>query len=227
MVSTIAPVQKHVPNILTGLRLVLAGVFFAMLSRYQFEGRGDPTFLNIAFLVYLVALITDFFDGYFARRWKAGSSFGRITDPLVDKVLVLGSFIFFAGKNFVIPSDNPADIPGNVRTITGVVPWMVVVMLTRELLVTSFRGVSESKGQQFGAQFSGKVKMTLQSITILIILAYVNFRGHLQHYSDSVHLAAERTRDVFIWATLFITVYSGLLYVRRITATYRDTGSGQ
>lgn len=214
--------QKHVPNMLTGLRLLLAGVFFAMLSRYQFEGRGDPTFLNIAFLVYLIALITDFFDGYFARRWKAGSPFGRITDPLVDKVLVLGSFIFFAGKNFVIPAENPLDIPGNVRTITGVVPWMVVVMLTRELLVTSFRGVSESQGQRFGAQFSGKVKMTLQSLTILVILAYVNFRGPLQDYSDNVHAIAERIRDVFIWTTLLVTVCSGFLYVRRITATYRQ-----
>jgi CDP-diacylglycerol--glycerol-3-phosphate 3-phosphatidyltransferase len=218
--------QKHVPNILTGLRLVLAGVFFAMLSRYQFERPGDPTFLNIAFLIYLVALITDFFDGYFARKWKAGSAFGRITDPLVDKVLVLGSFIFFAGKNFVIPSLNPEEIPHNVKTITGVVPWMVVLLLTRELLVTSFRGVAESRGQQFGAQFSGKVKMTLQSITILVILAYVNFRGHLLDYDGrhhaNLHLIAERIRDVFIWATLVITVYSGFAYVRRIIDTYRQ-----
>ena len=87
---------RHVPNLLTASRLVLAAVFFTLLSRYQYEKRGDPTLLNIAFIIYVVALLTDFLDGYLARRWKAGSAFGRMTDPFVDKILVLGSFIFLA-----------------------------------------------------------------------------------------------------------------------------------
>ena len=94
---------RHVPNALTASRLVLAAVFFVILSFYQHEGRGDPSLLNIAFVVYLVALFTDFLDGYLARRWKVEGAFGRVVDPFVDKVLVLGSFIFFAGKNFIIP----------------------------------------------------------------------------------------------------------------------------
>jgi len=93
---------QHIPNALTGLRLILAGVFFSMLAYYQYEGRGDPWFLNVAFLIYLVALATDFLDGYLARKWKVEGAFGRVVDPFVDKVLVLGSFIFFAGKNFII-----------------------------------------------------------------------------------------------------------------------------
>src|ERR1700686_2868248 len=113
-----------------------------MLSYYQFAmGRpGDVLWLNVAFFVYLIALITDFLDGYLARKWKVEGAFGRIVDPFVDKVLVLGSFIFFAGKNFTIPMTNPTEIPQNVKTITGVVPWMVVVILARELLVTTLRG---------------------------------------------------------------------------------------
>src|SRR5215218_4492074 len=150
---------RHVPNLLTGLRLVLALVFFCMLAYFQYEGRGDPWFLNIAFVVYLVALITDFLDGYLARRWKVEGAFGRVVDPFVDKVLVIGSFIFFAGKNFIIPETAPHGGPGEVvKTISGVVPAMVVVILARELLVTSFRGLSESTGQAFGAAFSGKLK---------------------------------------------------------------------
>src|SRR5438105_68762 len=129
---------RHVPNILTGLRLVLAGVFFAMLGYYQHQGtigrHGEPLWLNIAFGVYLVAVVTDFLDGYLARRWKVEGIFGRVVDPFVDKVLVLGSFIFFAGKNFTIPMRNPSEIPENVKTITGIVPWMVVLILARELL---------------------------------------------------------------------------------------------
>ena len=209
---------KHIPNLLTGLRLVLAFVFFAMLSRYQYERLGDLTFLNIALVLYVVALITDFFDGYLARKWNAEGAFGRITDPFVDKVLVLGSFIFFAAKNFVIPLPNPGDIPSNVLTITGVTPWMVVILLARELLVTTFRGAA-GKGGQFGAQFSGKVKMTLQSITILVILVFVNFHGRLTEMGYET--MAVRIRNIFIWATIVVTVYSGLLYAGKIVAVYR------
>jgi CDP-diacylglycerol---glycerol-3-phosphate 3-phosphatidyltransferase len=213
---------KHIPNLLTGLRLVLAFVFFAMLSRYQYERLGALTFLNIAFIVYAVALITDFFDGYLARKWKAEGAFGRITDPFVDKVLVLGSFIFFAAKNFVIPFSNPEDIPSNVMTITGVTPWMVVILLARELLVTTFRGAGGKDGQ-FGAQFSGKVKMTLQSATILVILAFVNFHGRLEEMGYEP--MARLFRNVCIWATVLVTVYSGLLYIGKIVAVYRSEPS--
>ena len=214
---------RHVPNALTALRLVLAGVFFGMLSYYQYEGQygrhGDPLWLYIAFIVYLVALITDFLDGHLARRWKVEGAFGRVVDPFVDKVLVLGSFIMFAGKNFTIPFNDPTDIPTNVRTITGVDPWMVVVILARELLVTSLRGVSESSGQSFGAAFSGKLKMVFQSVTILVILVYVNNLHRLEIHG--YQKIAQAFCRLCIWATLFITVYSGLLYIQRAVALYR------
>src|ERR1700686_291328 len=107
-----------------------------MLSYYQFAmGRpGDVLWLNVAFIVYLVALFTDFLDGYLARKWKVEGAFGRVVDPFVDKVLVIGSFIFFAGKTFIVPA--MAIMPGTAKvvvyTITGVSPWMVVVILARE-----------------------------------------------------------------------------------------------
>lgn len=214
---------RFIPNILTFSRLVLAAVFFIILSRYQYEKRGDPLMLNIAFFVYLIALITDFFDGYLARKWKVSSMFGRITDPFVDKVLVLGSFIFFAGKNFVIPETDLGAVPNNVKTITGVVPWMVVLILARELLVTTFRGLSESAGKDFGAKFSGKLKMTLQSITILVILAFVNFRPWLQQHLWEY--AASVVRDVFIYATLLVTLYSGLSYLKRAVDMFREAST--
>src|SRR5687767_6301 len=209
---------RHVPNALTASRLVLAAVFFTILSFYQHEGRGDPTMLNIAFAVYLVALITDFLDGYLARRWKVEGAFGRVVDPFVDKVLVIGSFIFFAGKNFIIPETVPEGHVGVVKTISGVVPAMVVIILARELFVTSFRGLSEGTGHAFGAAFSGKLKMVFQSVTILVILVYVNYLDALQQ--NSLENAARVFRDVCIWATIAVTVWSGLLYVQRIRAAY-------
>jgi CDP-diacylglycerol--glycerol-3-phosphate 3-phosphatidyltransferase len=213
---------RHVPNALTALRLLLAGLFFGMLSYYQSNSlvgsHGDVVWLNIAFIIYLFALVTDFLDGFLARRWKVEGAFGRVVDPFVDKVLVLGSFIFFAGKNFTIPLADASAIPQNIKTITGVVPWMVVVILARELLVTSLRGSMEAEGEAFGAQFSGKLKMVFQSVTILVILVYVNYRGRLTESQDR---GAEIFRDYCIWATLAITVLSGLLYVRQAVALFQ------
>jgi CDP-diacylglycerol--glycerol-3-phosphate 3-phosphatidyltransferase len=224
---------RHVPNALTGGRLLLALVFFVLLSFYQHDGRGDPWLLNSAFVVYVVALVTDFLDGYLARRWKVEGAFGRIVDPLVDKVLVLGSFIFFAGKNFIIAETARNITPGSeavVKTISGVAPGMVVLLLTRELLVTSLRGAAESAGQAFGAAFVGKFKMVFQSGTILVILVYVNYvAGEFgrDNLNATVRWAAEWARDVCIWATVGVTVYSGLVYVQRAAAMYRLGQQGQ
>jgi CDP-diacylglycerol--glycerol-3-phosphate 3-phosphatidyltransferase len=212
---------RHVPNLLTGLRLFLALVFFVMLAYYQYEGRGDPWLLQAAFFTYLVALITDFLDGFLARRWNVEGQFGRIVDPFADKVLVLGSFIFFAGKNFIIPETAHPQPSMVVKTLTGVAPGIVVILLARELLVTTFRGMSESAGKNFGAQFSGKLKMVFQSVTILVILAYVTYYPKFQANVD-FHWYATAFRDLCIWATVAVTVVSGLLYMQRVIATYRD-----
>lgn len=215
---------RHVPNALTAGRLVLAAVFFVLLALYQHGGRGDPWLLNTAFSVYVVALFTDFLDGYLARRWKVEGAFGRVVDPLVDKVLVLGSFIFFAGKNFIIPDtvqhlDRIRGI-GVVKTVSGVAPGIVVILLTRELLVTSLRGTSETGGQAFGAAFSGKLKMVFQSVTILVILVYVNYLD-LRNEADPFKVYGAYFRDFCIWATVAVTVISGLLYIQRAVILYR------
>lgn len=218
---------RHVPNIITALRLLLAGVFFVMLSVYQYEGRGDPWFLNTAFFIYLIALISDFLDGYLARRWQVESTFGRIVDPFVDKILVLGAFTFFAGKNFIIQDNivEQGQLVPVVRTITGVAPGIVIILLARELLVTSLRGASEGAGQNFGAAFSGKLKMVFQSITILVILVYVNYRGWLldhQFLGRSLDWYATYIRDFCIWVTVLITLASGMLYIKRALSLFHD-----
>jgi CDP-diacylglycerol---glycerol-3-phosphate 3-phosphatidyltransferase len=214
---------RHVPNALTGGRLLLAIIFFVLLSFYQHEGRGDPWLLNSAFVIYVVALVTDFLDGYLARLWKVEGAFGRVVDPLVDKVLVLGSFIFFAGKNFIIAETaRTLDATRVVKTVSGVAPGIVILLLTRELLVTSLRGTSEGGGQAFGAAFSGKLKMVFQSVTILVILVYVNYVDTLDTSKYEVlKFAGALFRDVCIWATVGITVVSGLLYVQRAIVMYR------
>jgi phosphatidylglycerophosphate synthase len=213
---------RHVPNLLTGARLVLAAVFFTLLGVYQHEGRGDPWLLNVAFMIYLVALVTDFLDGYLARKWHAEGAFGRVVDPFCDKVLVLGSFIFFAGKNFVIQEQilESGRALTNVRTISGIAPWMVVIILSRELLVTSLRGIAESGGANFGAAMSGKVKMVLQSVTILIILIYINY---FERKGGPVEYWGRMVRDGFIVLTVIFTVLSAMTYVRRAVTLFQKS----
>ncbi|HSU66934.1 MAG TPA: CDP-alcohol phosphatidyltransferase family protein, partial [Tepidisphaeraceae bacterium] len=109
-----------------------------------------------------------------------------------------------------------------VYTITGVVPWMVVVILARELLVTSFRGLGEGAGQNFGAAFSGKVKMVIQSVTILVILVYVNYFA--PHQGSGYEPYVRAFRVFCVWATVIVTVLSGLAYVRRAVAVYLKHG---
>jgi phosphatidylglycerophosphate synthase len=84
--------------------------------------------------------------------------------------------------------------------------------------VTVLRSLSESGGQSFGAAFSGKVKMVFQSVTILVILVYVNY---LKILTDNGYEAwARGFRDFCIWATVAVTVVSGLLYFRRVSDVY-------
>ncbi|HEX8341468.1 MAG TPA: CDP-alcohol phosphatidyltransferase family protein, partial [Tepidisphaeraceae bacterium] len=162
------------------------------------------------------------------RRWKVESGFGRVVDPFVDKILVLGSFVFFAGKNFIIPVPDGGVHAEVVYTITGITPAMVVVILGRELLVTSLRGLLESNGVVFGADRWGKYKMAFQSITILVILLYLYMLGLIEKH-DAASLPgyrrwAEAFRDVMIWLTLFITVASAYGYLRRGVETMRADG---
>jgi phosphatidylglycerophosphate synthase len=215
---------RHVPNILTGSRLILAAAFFILLSFYQYKGRGDPTLLISAFVIYVIALVSDFLDGYLARKWKVEGAFGRVVDPFADKILVLGTFIFFAGKNFVIPEsvESEAAHPMWVKTITGVAPWMVVLLLARELLVTSLRGISEAAGQSFGAVWAGKFKMGFQSGTVLGILIYVAIRPWLiDHGYTQLELCLRILRDIGIWGTLLITLYSGVTYIQRAVSLFQ------
>ena len=213
---------QHVPNLITGSRLVLAAGFFVVLSLYQYRGWGHPTLLITAFIIFVLALISDYLDGYLARKWKVEGAFGRVVDPFADKILVLGSFIFFAGKNFIIPEsvETIGAHPLWVKTITGVAPAMVIVLLARELLVTSLRGISEAAGQNFGAVWAGKFKMGFQSGTILAILIYITFRATLIEHGWEV--PARIIRDVGIWGTILITLYSGLTYVQKAVALFRQ-----
>ena len=140
---------KLIPNILTFGRLVLTIVFLVMLllaPPYYADGEVPfPGFLDIAFIIFVTAGITDMVDGLAARRLNVASKFGRMMDPLADKVLVCGTFICFAliGQPKLF-SLGPAAL--------SVIHWLVAgILIAREAYVTIIRHLAESRGVNFAA----------------------------------------------------------------------------
>lgn len=212
------------PNALVGVRLVLAAVFVALLSitepllwgpddpfpeRLRIALTGGPnSALVLAAALFILAAITDALDGNLARRWNAVTRFGRVMDPFADKVLVLGAFVCLAGPSFAheLGGDD-----GRLQA-SGVHPWMVVLIVGRELLVTSLRGLIEGEGGDFSASLSGKLKMIVQSAAVPLILLVVSL-GDWRPGEP-----ARWTIDLLAWAAVVVTVASGVPYVRRAFA---------
>jgi CDP-diacylglycerol--glycerol-3-phosphate 3-phosphatidyltransferase len=204
-------IRRRLPNTLTMLRLVLAAAFFGTLNVYRYPDH-NTLWANIAVVFFVTAAITDAFDGYLARKWHVESVFGRIMDPFCDKVLVLGAFIYLAGPRFIVREWVEE---GSFFTMaTGVYPWMVVIVLARELLVTGFRGEAESMGVSFASNWVGKAKMILQSIAIpLVILLTVNFKTG---GDGTLNIVARWICYVVVYLTVTVTILSGLPYVSRL-----------
>ncbi len=165
---------RLIPNILTFGRLVLTIVFLVMIllaPPYYANGEVSfPGFLDIAFILFVIAGLTDIVDGIAARRFNVTSTFGRMGDPLADKVLVCGTFICFA----IIGEPKLFGLgPGAL----AVIQWSVAgILIAREAYVTALRHIAEAHGVNFAATISGKVKMFLQSFaigTVVMKMAHV------------------------------------------------------
>lgn len=200
--------RMNVPNQITLGRLGLAIVFFVLLSLFSAERLAEQRWLlAAAFWVFLLAAVTDVVDGLLARAWRQETSFGRVLDPVVDKVIVCGAFLFLASDHFF---DRARGV-----NISGVQPWMVVVILLRELLVSALRMHSESQGRSFGAAWAGKLKMFVQSVTICLVL------GHLAWYESLQPVAR-----ALVWLTVAVTALSIATYLHRARVLLADGFSG-
>jgi CDP-diacylglycerol--glycerol-3-phosphate 3-phosphatidyltransferase len=196
---------RLIPNILTLGRLVLTIIFLIMVlmsTRYYADGEVPfPGFLDIAFILFVIAGLTDIVDGIAARRFKVTSKFGRMVDPLADKVLVCGTFICFA----VIGEPQLFGLgPGAL----AVVHWSVAgILIAREVYVTVLRHIAEARGINFAATMSGKIKMFLQTFaigTVIIKMAHVR-TATWGYWFTAVTFAA----------MLVVTVISGLRATQR------------
>ncbi|MEO8083784.1 MAG: CDP-diacylglycerol--glycerol-3-phosphate 3-phosphatidyltransferase [Ardenticatenales bacterium] len=186
--------RLNIANRITMARLIVglvALVTLAMVESGAWPG-GRSTGLWVSLVLFLVATISDALDGHLARSRGIVTVFGRIADPFVDKVVVAGALVLLT----VIPES---------RALLA--PWMVVVIVSREFLVTGIRGWMESEGINFQAERPGKYKMVLQVVAISGLLLMLATGAHALWFVWAIRAV--------IWATLALTLYSGWFYVRK------------
>ena len=186
----------HLPNLLTLSRLLLTFLLFLLLF-WAIHFTPFPYLFDLALFLFLLASLTDAVDGYLARRLQLESDFGRMADPLIDKIMISGCFIFFLAFSSQIP----------------LAPWMVVLIVSREFLVSGLRGYAESRGHKFGANQWGKLKMICQSVTVGWIFFVLS---HPFPYSYEITAA-------LLWGTVVITLWSGLTYLWRAKKLLRES----
>ncbi|MCE9564979.1 MAG: CDP-diacylglycerol--glycerol-3-phosphate 3-phosphatidyltransferase [Planctomycetes bacterium] len=174
----------NIPNALSVARIPLAVVVFVCTVHAAWF---------VALLVFIVACITDWLDGWWARKYGPLSLIGRNLDPLADKILVCGAFIYL----ILVPQ-------------AGIDPWMVVVVVSRELLVTGIRGMVEATGKKFGADWFGKLKMGLQCAVLIGVFLILWLR---ERDAADVLAVLEPVQLVLLYAMLVATIGSGLQYV--------------
>ncbi len=214
--------RRNLPNALTGMRVVLAGGFIVLMSlpNYNTPYEDNRLLMGIGLAVFVIAAVTDALDGYLARKWNVVSVFGRIMDPFADKVLVLGAFVMLAGPQFsiLVPGESyerSADLSADLRTmfdqigtlqLTGIESWMVVVILARDLLITTLRGMVEGQGKSFAALKAGKLKMIVQSIGVPMILLMLTITTRPNEG------AARWIILISAWTVTVVTIWSAIPY---------------
>jgi len=180
----------NLPNLLTLFRLFLVPVMAVFL---EYDGDQPPFEKDwmfryspgrMAALVVALAGITDLLDGYIARKWKIESLFGKFLDPVVDKVFLLVGLIL-------------------LMKLGRVNAYLVMILLSREFLITALRAVAMGEGMVIAAGQSGKFKLIFQMVGLGFLMWHGNLFGFSAH---SVGLG-------ILWIALFLSLYSGYYYL--------------
>ena len=176
----------NLPNAITLARIFLVPLLVVVLMT-KFEGRQILGVRHelVGAAIFALASLTDWLDGYLARRRKQVTTFGQLMDPLADKLLITAAFVSIVQMGLA-----PA--------------WMVAVILGREFLVTVLRSIAHARGVVIAASPLGKVKMAAE---VTAILALILGRDHLQQFAVLGILA--------LWVALITAVVSGVAYYRK------------
>ncbi|MGI6752475.1 MAG: CDP-diacylglycerol--glycerol-3-phosphate 3-phosphatidyltransferase [Anaerovoracaceae bacterium] len=168
----------NLPNKLTMLRIILIPIFIILLMTGHYYA---------AAAIFIIASATDALDGHIARKYNLITNFGKIMDPLADKLLVTSALICLV----------------ELGEIAG---WMVIVILAREFVITGLRTVAAGGGVIIAAGNSGKIKTVLQMVALIIIL--------LRNWPFALFTNVD-VGLILLWAALIMTVYSGLEYIAK------------
>ena len=179
----------NLPNKITLFRMFLIPVLVVIdliPSLKEIEYFGYLTLANIIMVViFLIGAISDFFDGYLARKHNLVTSFGKFMDPLADKLLVFAALILLLKQNNVLA------------------PWVVIVMLGREFVVSGLRMLAAEKGKVIAAGLLGKIKTNIQFLLIVLLLLFGETNIHLVWIVNYIVMAA----------AVVSTLWSGIDYV--------------
>lgn len=201
----------NLPNKLTVARCIMTAFFVGFLS---FE---NVFCYLLGYIVFVVAAITDYYDGKIARERNLVTNFGKLLDPVADKVLVVAAFVMLLG----IPAMN-------------VPPWSIVMILAREFLVTGARSLGASQGTVIAANKSGKTKTTLQMIYVCTFLFLAMLLQGLKDFpalvasvpgdlNDYIRYIGMASHGAIILVAVY-TVYSGVDFAR---ANWKSLGLDQ
>lgn len=174
----------NLPNKLTILRILMVPVFLFILLIESI-----PHHFIWALIIFSVASITDLLDGYLARKNNLITNFGKFLDPLADKILVMAALVCFVEKGLI-----------------GSIP--VVIILTREFMVSGLRLVTANEGIVVAAGIWGKLKtaFTMVAIVVILLLAEYNLNG-------TISFSTEILNNILIWIATVLTIISGLKYL--------------
>ena len=196
----------NLPNRLTVGRIALT-VVFVMALLLPPEGwvlKHFPFGKTVALVIFVVASLTDWWDGWYARRHKLETTFGALLDPLADKVLTAAAFICFI--------EQPSYRPG----VPLVQAWMALVIVARDFLVTGLRLVASQQGVVLRAEGLGKHKTASQMIAIIIILTGLAAREEWRCFGvdrDRFNVVFSRIAFTLMLITVGLTLLSGVIYL--------------
>lgn len=199
--------MKHLPNILTLSRIPLLFVIVGLLCVGNFAA--DVA----AFAVFLVAAVSDWLDGYIARKVGAVSDFGKLMDALTDKIIMVGIFVALLCLRWPLPGGNAEE-----TLLPRFCLFLVIIIICREFLITGLRLVAAGTGQVLAAERAGKIKTALQMISVIVLLLARLLASAGIESAPGVPADFSLVREVGLWAfylAVVLTIYSGVGYIVR------------
>lgn len=178
----------NLPNKLTLTRILITPVFVLLLS-VPFTGN-----YTLALVLFLLAMVTDHLDGMIARARRQETKFGKLLDPLADKILISSALICFVA----------------LPEIDFIPAWMVIIIVSREFAITGLRLLAAGRGVIIPAGRWGKNKTISQVATIIAILLYL-----CMFYDSRSHLDLRPVLIIMLWVTVGLTLFSGSYYLVR------------